>query len=96
MEQEKNLRATGSGSLSDEQRVKVLSPSMLVFKRFMRNKLAITGLVILIIMFSFSFIGGIVSPYSQDEVFKKYEYTSREYAGATVNDELRYLGQFKF
>lgn len=91
MEQEKNIRATGSGSLSDEQRVKVLSPSMLVFKRFMRNKLAITGLVILIIMFSFSFIGGIVSPYSQDEVFKKYEYTSREYAGATVNDELRYV-----
>ena len=27
--------------LDDEQRVKVLSPSMLVFKRFIRNRLAI-------------------------------------------------------
>ncbi|MFH1512860.1 MAG: ABC transporter permease, partial [Bacillota bacterium] len=38
-------------SLSDERRVKVLSPSMLVMKRFIRNKLAITGLVILVVMF---------------------------------------------
>ena len=43
--------------LDDEQRVKVLSPSMLVLKRFIRNRLAITGLVILIVMFIFSFLG---------------------------------------
>jgi peptide/nickel transport system permease protein len=91
MEQEKNLKATGRNSLSDESRVKVLSPSMLVLKRFMRNKLAITGLIILVVMFAFAFIGGIVSPYEQDQVFKKYEYTSGEYAGATINNELRYV-----
>ncbi len=91
MESDRNLQATGKDSLSDEQRVKVLSPSMLVFKRFVRNKLAITGLIILVVMFSFSFIGGIVSPYSQSQVFKKYEYTSKEFAGATVNREIRYV-----
>ena len=91
MESDRNLQATGKDSLSDAQRVKVLSPSMLVFKRFVRNKLAITGLIILVIMFSFSFIGGIVSPYSQSQVFKKYEYTSKEFAGATVNREIRYV-----
>jgi peptide/nickel transport system permease protein len=91
MESNRNLRATGKNSLSDEQRVKVLSPSMLVFKRFVRNKLAITGFIILVVMFSFSFLGGIVSPYSQSKVFKKYEYASKEYAGATINKEIRYV-----
>ncbi len=91
MESDRNLQATGKNSLSDEQRVKVLSPSMLVLKRFVRNKLAITGLVILIVMFSFSFIGGLLSPYGESQVFKKYEYTPREYAGATINRELRFI-----
>ena len=91
MEQEKNLKATGRNSLSDESRVKVLSPSMLVFKRFVRNKLAITGTIILVIMFAFAFLGGLLSPYKQDQVFKKYEYTSGDFAGATVNNELRYV-----
>lgn len=91
MEQEKNLKATGRNSLSDESRVKVLSPTMLVLKRFVRNKLAITGLIILVVMFVFAFVGGVVSPYRQDQVFKKYEYVSAEYAGATVNNELRYV-----
>ncbi len=91
MESDRNLQATGKNTLSDEQRVKVLSPSMLVFKRFVRNKLAITGLVILVAMFIFAFIGGLVSPYHQSQVFKKYEYTSKEFAGAVVNHEIRYI-----
>ena len=49
-------------SLNDDRRVKVLSPGMLVAKRFIRNRMAVTGLVILIFMFVFSFIGGLVSP----------------------------------
>lgn len=63
---------------------------MLVFKRFMRNKLAITGLIIIFLMFVFSFIGGIVSPYAEDEVFRKYEAMPLDYAQATYNSELRY------
>ncbi|NLF27122.1 MAG: ABC transporter permease, partial [Clostridiales bacterium] len=79
------------GGLSDEQRVKVLSPMMLVMKRFLRNRLAITGLVILIVMFSFSFLGGLVTPYSQSQVFRYYDMVDQEYAGATRNAELRYV-----
>ena len=42
-------------SLSDDRRVKVLSPGALVAKRFFRNRLAVTGMIILIAMFAFSF-----------------------------------------
>ncbi len=77
--------------LDDEQRVKVLSPGMMVFKRFIRNKLAICGIVILIVMFVFSFAGGLLSPYSQGQVFKKYEAIPKDYASAVINSELRFV-----
>ena len=54
----KDDHVSTSKALDDEQRVKVLSPGMLVAKRFFRNKLAVAGLVILVAMFLFSFIGG--------------------------------------
>ena len=78
-------------SLDDGRRVKVLSPGMMVFKRFIRNRLAIAGICILVFMFSFSFIGGVVSPYRQDEVFYKYDKANKEYASAVVNTEYRYV-----
>ena len=78
-------------SLDDGRRVKVLSPGMMVFKRFIRNRLAIAGICILVFMFAFSFLGGIISPYRQDQVFYKYDYANKEYAGAVVNTEYRYL-----
>ena len=49
--------------LDDARRVKVLSPGMLVAKRFFRNRLAIIGMVIIIIMFLFSFLGGALIPF---------------------------------
>ncbi len=76
--------------LGDEQRVKVLSPGMMVLKRFIRNRLAITGLIILVIMFLFSFLGGVLSPYRQDQTFDTTQVMLKEYAGATRNAELRY------
>ena len=72
-------------ALDDERRVKVLSPGQLVAKRFFRNRLAMVGLIILIIMFLFSFIGGMVSPYGESEVFRKTEATWKDYAGAGYN-----------
>ena len=78
-------------ALDDGRRVKVLSPGMMVFKRFIRNRLAIAGICILVFMFAFSFLGGIISPYRQDQVFYKYDYANKEYAGAVVNTEYRYL-----
>lgn len=74
-------------ALDDERRVKVVSPSMLVFKRFMRNRLAIIGAVIIIIMFIFSFVGGFIMPYGEAQVFTGYEDISREYAHASYNKE---------
>ena len=77
-------------SLNDDRRVKVLSPGMLVAKRFFRNRLAVTGLAILLAMFIFSFIGGLVSPYAQDQKFYRTEAQSKDYAGVLHNEEFRY------
>lgn len=77
-------------SLNDDRRVKVLSPGALVAKRFFRNRLAVTGMVILIIMFLFSFLGGVISPYGQDEKFYRYDVQKKDYAGIIHNEELRY------
>ena len=74
----KDDHVSTSKALDDEQRVKVLSPGMLVAKRFFRNKLAVAGLVILVAMFLFSFIGGMVSPYNESQVFRKTDQTMRE------------------
>ncbi len=76
--------------LDDSRRVKVLSPGMLVFKRFIRNNLAVVGFGIILFMFFFSFLGPLFSPYKQTQVFKGVGSMSKEYAGATYNQELRY------
>lgn len=46
-------------------RVRVLSPGMLVLKRFFRSKLSIIGLVTLILLFAISFIGPVFSPWAE-------------------------------
>lgn len=78
-------------ALDDQRRIKVLSPGMLVAKRFFRNKLALIGLVILVVMFIFSFLGPILSPYTQTEVFYTENEIDKDYAGAIINTELRYV-----
>lgn len=74
-------------ALDDAQRVKVLSPGMMVVKRFLRNKLAIVGMVIIVFMFLFSFLGGAIIPYSESEVFYTTEEIKKDYAGATYIDD---------
>ncbi|MCR5295159.1 MAG: ABC transporter permease [Lachnospiraceae bacterium] len=78
-------------SLNDDRRVKTLSPSALVIKRFIRNRVAVTGLVILILMFAFSYIGGLISPYRQDQVFYRTELQNQDFAGVTENTDFRYV-----
>ncbi len=77
-------------SLNDDRRVKVLSPGMLVVKRFLRNGTAVTGLIILTFMFLFSFLGGLLSPYEEDELFYRDEIQEKTYASASRNDEFRF------
>ena len=74
-------------ALDDASRVKVLSPGMMVFKRFIRNKLAIVGIVIILFMFLFSFVGGMLNPYSQSQVFYTTDQILKDYAGATSIDQ---------
>lgn len=87
---EENKKNSRAGALDDEQRVKVLSPSMLVFKRFIRNRLAIVGVAFIVFMFLFAFVGGWISPYGEDQVFTHYEGLEKDYASVTVNDNYRY------
>lgn len=76
--------------LSDVQRVKVLSPGMLVVRRFLRNRLAIIGFIIILFMFLFSFIGGLITPYDETEVFRYIGSMSKEYVSVTINEEFRF------
>lgn len=80
----------GQYSLNDDRRVKVLSPGAMVAKRFFRNRLAVTGLAILIFMFLFSFVGGVISPYEEDEIFYRTETQYKEYAAVIQNNEYRF------
>lgn len=63
---------------------------MLVFKRFIRNRLAIVGVAFIVFMFLFAFVGGWISPYGEDQVFTHYEGLEKDYASVTVNDNYRY------
>ena len=78
IEEKKNENVNDSESeqfdLNDDRRVKVLSPGALVRRRFFRNRVAVIGLVILVLMFLFSFVGGMLSPYSEDQLFYRTEY----------------------
>lgn len=93
-EEEKSMNAAPEKkenyTLNDDRRVKVLSPGRLVAQRFFRNRLAIVGLVMLIAMFAFSFIGGLIVPYGQAEQFYTVEVLQKEYVGVTRNDNIRY------
>ena len=71
------------------ERAKVLSPGMTVLKRFFRSKLSIVGLVTIIFLFLFSFLGPLFSPWganggtvrdtSTTNIFGTYE--AIEYVG---------------
>ena len=77
-------------SLNDDRRVKVLSPGAMVTKRFFRNRIAVVGLAILTFMFLFSFVGGLITPYEEDQQFYRVEYQNKEYAGVVKNEDFRF------
>ncbi|MBQ3794077.1 MAG: ABC transporter permease [Lachnospiraceae bacterium] len=85
-----NMNNNEEMHLDDAARVRVLSPGMMVFKRFVRNKLAIIGIAIIVFMFAFSFLGGLLNPYSQSQVFYTTEEILKDYAGATLIDQFQF------
>ena len=80
----------GEVKLDDLSRVKVLSPGRQVFKRFIRNRLAVFGSVTLIVMFLFSFVGPLFYPYGQKQIFYTYEPRNVDYA--MVKENTAYSG----
>ena len=93
---EKEASAQGAAdeySLNDDRRVKTLSPTALVVKRFLRNRVAVTGLIILAFMFVFSFVGGIVSPYREDQLFYRTDSQNKQWGAIMENNELRYIAE---
>ena len=91
LNEQNNVSSGEAFSLNDDRRVKTLSPGALVMKRFFRNHLAVLGLIMLAVMFLFSFVGGMVSPYGEDEQFYTYTYLEKEYVGVTRNEDFRYI-----
>lgn len=98
-EPEKNEAAAPAGetaeeqlSLNDDRRVKVLSPGAMVRRRFFRNKIAVVGLVILLLMFVFSFVGGVVSPYTEAQQFYRNEQIMKSFGAAVRNKDYRFRG----
>ncbi|MBE6621653.1 MAG: ABC transporter permease [Ruminococcaceae bacterium] len=74
-------------TLDDAARVKVLSPARLVFKRFIRNKLAIFGICILLLLFVFCFVGPLFYPYSETDMFFGWREQNGDYAYAQLRTE---------
>ena len=83
-------QGNGELKLDDLSRVKVLSPGRQVFKRFIRNRLAVFGSVMLIVMFVFSFIGPLFYAYGQKQIFYKYEPRNVDYG--MVKENTAYTG----
>ena len=73
--------------LDDARRVKAVSPGMLVAKRFFRNKLAMVGLITLIVLFLFCFLGSAVYPYNESQVFTTYKDIQFDYAFGKINEQ---------
>ena len=77
----------GHIALDDAKRIKVLSPGQLVFKRFIRNKLAIFGSIVIICMFIFSFLCPLLYPYKETQTFYKYDTQFIPMGQATVRTD---------
>ena len=69
---------------------KPLSPTMLVFRRFIKNRLAAAGFIITAVMFVFSFAGPLFMPYGETQQFMKVENEPHAFAGATYNNNFYY------
>ena len=83
--QQKEKKDDGEIALDDISRVKVLSPGRQVFKRFIRNRLAVFGSGLLIFMFVFSFIGPLFYSYGQKQIFYRFDRQTVNYAMAKDN-----------
>lgn len=83
---------------NETQKDYIVTPGQLVLKRFMRNKLAIIGFFILIIMFIFSFIGPFILGYGEYQQFYQkdgveVEISDKDGGTSVTEDGLLYLSK---
>lgn len=55
-----------------------MTPGQIVMRQFFRNRLAVVGLVVLVVMALFCFVGPLFSPYSETEIFYLNKETGAE------------------
>lgn len=74
----------------DTQTFKQMSPIRLVLRRFFRSKLSIVGLIMIVGLFLFSFLGPVFSPWGESEVdtTQHYTYTISEYEVEDENGDI--------
>lgn len=69
IEEESKVQADEVEHVSLSDSVRALSPTRLVVKRFFRSKLSVVGLLIIIILFLFSYVGPLFVPYGEEQIF---------------------------
>jgi len=79
-QKQETKQETNEIKLDDVTRVKVLSPTRKVIKRFKKNRLAMFGFYLLITMFVVSFIGPLFYAWGQTDIFYKNVEQYTEYA----------------
>lgn len=57
-----NEAAASGGQAAEVQTYKELSPARLVLRRFFRSKLSLVGIIMIVFLFAFSFLGPVVYP----------------------------------
>ena len=55
-----NTGSTGAEIVEEQQTYKEMSPFQLILRRFFRSKLSIVGLVMIVFLFAFSFLGPVI------------------------------------
>ena len=78
-EEETKAVPSGEETLSHEQTLKLMSPMQMVIRRFFRSKLSIVGLIMIVSLFLFCWVGPLVYQVSPTEIDKsgKVEYSEK-------------------
>lgn len=69
------LTESNQTEVSEEQTFKLMSPFRLILRRFFRSKLSIVGIVMVVGLFIFSFLGPVFSPWKEETVDRREDIT---------------------
>ena len=70
-EELKNIKQSNQEEQDSFEKNQIIqTPGQLIMKRFLRNKLAILGVCIILAISLFSFVGPLFSPYGEYEIYR--------------------------